>query len=158
MTDAHRAVDVVLGGWAIGGITTLNSGRLVTIGVKGNPSNTGTTNRPDATGISPYLSHQERSLDRWFNTDAFVANEAYTYGNVSRNVLEAPGSVNFDFAVYKIFQPTERMRVQFRFEAFNFFNTPRFGAPGATLGTSQFGVISGAAAGRILQFGLKFNF
>lgn len=151
-------LDALLGGWAIGGITTLNSGRCVTVGVQGNPSNTGTSNRPNATGISPKLTRSERSLDRWFNTSAFVANAPYTYGNVSRNILEAPGLVNLDFAAYRLFQPAENLRLQFRAEFFNFTNTPFFGAPGSSLGTGQFGVINSAAPARIIQFGLKLNF
>jgi len=142
----------------LGGILTMSSGRLVNIGVQGNPSNTNTPNRPDATGIAPKLSKSERSLERWFNTDAFARNAPYTFGNVSRNPVEAAGSVNMDFALYKAFLSSESRSLQFRAEFFNFTNTPHFGAPGATLGTGQFGVISGAGDARIIQFGLKFYF
>jgi hypothetical protein len=50
-------------------------------------------------------------------------------------------------------------RLEFRAEAFNSFNTPQFGIPGATLQTAQFGVISSTASpNRQLQFGLKLLF
>ena len=151
------ALELLLGGWSVGGIATLSSGRLVTAGVQGNPSNTGTTNRPDQVG-NPKLPRSQRRLDRWFNTDAFRANAPYTYGNAARNTIEAPGLVNFDLGLYKHFSIGEQVQVQFRAECFNLTNTPHFGAPGATLGTNQFGVISGADDPRIFQLGLRLRF
>ncbi|MDZ4798548.1 MAG: hypothetical protein SGI92_10335 [Bryobacteraceae bacterium] len=58
-------------------------------------------------------------------------------------------------AACKSFQLLEKIRLQFRFEAFTFTNTPRFGAPGNVLGTANFGAITGAATARNLQFGMK---
>ena len=76
-------------------------------------------------------------------------------------MLRAPGLVNFDLMLAKSFYLTERWRLDFRAEAFNLTNTPAFGYPGATVGTSQFGVISSTATsapGRQVQFALKLNF
>ena len=47
------------------------------------------------------------------------------------------------------------MRLQFRFEAFHFTNTPRFGQAGNGFGTNTFGRITSAGTPRNLQFGLK---
>ena len=52
----------------------------------------------------------------------------------------------------------ENYNIQFRAEFFNGFNLVNFGAPGTTFGTSSFGVISSAADGRVIQFGLKLLF
>ena len=146
-----------MGGWAVGGITTLASGRRVTAGVQGNPSNTGTTNRPDQVG-NPNLPRGQHRLERWFNTEAFVTNAPFTYGNAARNKIAAPGRVNLDFALYKHIPITERVRLQFRAECFNLTNTPHFGAPNATVGTNQYGVISGAGDPRIFQLALRLLF
>ncbi len=158
--SAHPVADAVFGGWAIGGIVTLSSGRLLTARPQGDPANTGgpAPTRPNATGISPVLSSSERSLDRWFNTGAFAIQDPYTYGSASRNNITAPGRVNFDLAAYKQFNITERYRLQFRTEMFNAMNTPPFGTPAATVGANNYGVISSAGRGRIIQFGLKFLF
>jgi hypothetical protein len=59
-------------------------------------------------------------------------------------------------SVIKNFTLHEKMRLQFRAEAFNFFNTPRFGNPGATLGVPAFGVIGAQEnLGRQVQVALK---
>lgn len=125
--------------------------------VLGNPSNTGGPDRPDV--LRDWrLSDNARSLDRWFDTGAFVANAPFTFGNAARNLLEGPGLVNFDFAVYKYFRIAEGKRLQFRWEAFNLFNTPPLGVPNAQVGNRNFGTIDDAGRPRNLQFGLKFIF
>jgi hypothetical protein len=153
----NGVADAVLGGWSLGGITTLGSGLPQGVTVQGNPANTGDPNRPNIVG-NPLLDANERTLDRFFNTAAFVPNAPFTYGNAARNVLEQPGSVNFDFAAFKRFRITERVGAQFRFEAFNFFNTPQFDAPNSELLNINFGQITAASRPRNLQFGLKFTF
>jgi hypothetical protein len=48
------------------------------------------------------------------------------------------------------------MAVQFRIEALNAFNTPRFGGPNTSVTSTTFGQITSQAnAPRQLQFGLK---
>ncbi|MEK7406123.1 MAG: carboxypeptidase regulatory-like domain-containing protein [Acidobacteriota bacterium] len=147
----------LLGGWSIGGITVFSSGNRVDMTVQGNPQNNGRPNRPDILR-DPRLAKKERSLGRWFDTSAFVANRPYTFGSAPRNAIEGPGLVNFDFAAYKQFNLTERWNVQFRTELFNATNTPRFGNPNAQVGARNFGIISSAGAPRIIQFGLKLRF
>ncbi|MFB3902135.1 MAG: carboxypeptidase regulatory-like domain-containing protein [Acidobacteriota bacterium] len=158
LADMHPVVNSILGGWSCAGIAVLSSGRPVNLGVMGNPSNTGMPDRPNV--LKDWrLSKEERSIDRWFDTTAFVANAPYTYGNAARNLLEGPGSVNFDFALYKDFRITNERRLQVRVEAFNLFNTPQFGAPNAIVGNSNFGKISSIdGRPRNLQIGLKFIF
>jgi len=149
--------EALLGGWSVAGIHTFSSGRLVSLTVQGNPSNTGGPDRPNL--LRDWrLGEDQRSLDRWFDPAAFVRNDPFTFGNAARNLIEAPGVVNFDFAVYKYFQLRESWRLQFRWEAFNVFNTPAFGVPNAQLGNPNFGRIAAAGRPRNLQFGLKFLF
>ena len=127
------------------------------LSVNGNPSNTGGFNldRPKVVGE---WKISDPSPDRWFNTGAFVRNDPFTFGNAGRNILESPGTIKFDLALHKNFQPTEKMRVQFRAEAFNAFNHPIFDGPNHQVGNRNLGVISNAAPGRIMQMGLKVIF
>ena len=67
------------------------------------------------------------------------------------------GIRNFDLSMFKEFNPVERVRVQFRAEFLNAFNTPRFGGPNTSVTSSSFGIITSQAnSPRQTQFGLKF--
>ncbi len=154
---ATGVLGAVTGGWTLAGIATMQSGLRVNLSVRGNPSNTGGTDRPNVAG-SWFLDPGQRSIERWFDTSAFVANAPFTYGSVSRNAIGGPPLANFDLALYKQFQLTDRFRTQFRFEAFNATNTPAFDSPNAQVGNPNMGQISGAGRPRNLQLGLKFGF
>ena len=53
----------------------------------------------------------------------------------------------------------EKLRLQFRGEFFNAFNTPRLGNPYANLNApARIGRIESAGDPRIVQFGLKISF
>jgi hypothetical protein len=53
----------------------------------------------------------------------------------------------------------ERLGLQFRTEVFNIFNRVQFSPPGLSLGTAQFGVISGQYnTPRLIQFALRLSF
>jgi hypothetical protein len=149
-------VGAAFGGWSLGSIITRASGRPYSVVNSGNPANTGTfdiVSRPNLIG-DPY-SGFARSLGQDFNVADFVATPQFTLGSAGRNVLRQRGFFNWDFAAHKEFRLRERLHLQFRFEAFAFTNTPRFGEVGATLGTATFGKITSADTPRNLQFGLK---
>ena len=161
MTDAPGVVNAILGGWAVGGIVTMVSGRMVNIGVQGDPANVGpgAAIRPDVVpGQKPNLPSEERTLERWFNTGAFVRQTGFTFGNAGRNLVTAPDRRNLDLAIYKAFTFGESRSIQLRGEFFNATNTPFFGAPGNSLGTPQFGLINSAGDARIVQVALKAYF
>ena len=141
------------------GIVSFASGRPFGLSVRGNPANNGNFSRPNVvSGVDPHLTGSQRDPERWFNTDAFVSNNQYEYGNAGRNVLLGPGLANRDFAVYKRFAISEGHSLQFRFEGFNFTNTPIFGFPNSEVGNNNFGRITGAGRPRNLQLGLKYIF
>jgi hypothetical protein len=107
------------------------------------------------------LPSDQRTVDRWFDTNAFVAVTGSTpnqiFGNSGVGILRGPGAVNLDFNLAKDFRLTEDLGMQFRGEFFNAFNHANFGVPGVTLGVG-FGQIISAADARIIQFALKLKF
>jgi hypothetical protein len=145
----------VLGGWQTTGIVTATTGRPFTVFLQ-NGVNNGAPSWPNRIGSG---KQDNANTDRWFNIDDFVAPAPNTYGNSSRGVLNAPGHFNVDGSLAKSFNLTETLRFQFRFEAYNLFNTPYFGFPNASIGSPTAGQIrSTIADNRSLQGALKIEF
>jgi hypothetical protein len=118
--------------------------------------NTGTGQRPDRIADGKL---SDPTVDRWFDTSAFVTPAQFTYGNAGRNILYGPGRVNFDFSLFKEFGVTDTKRLQFRAEIFNVFNTPQFDLPNAAIGAANAGTITAiVGTPRQIQLGAKFLF
>ena len=100
----------------------------------------------------------ERTIDRWFDVRAFTTPAQFNFGNSARGILVGPGVFNVDLGVHRNFPFGERRYVSFRWEMFNALNRANFGDPNAAIGNSVAGQISGTAAARIMQFGLKVIF
>jgi hypothetical protein len=171
----NRVADAVIGGWQMGGIVTLQSGMPGTLGIGGvdNASTAaGGYDRPNATGVSPYLDNPTPS--RYWNLDAYVEAPPGQFGNVGRDSIIGPGIAAFDAEVHKEFRmPYKEGHVlQFRFEAFNVLNHPSWAMPSlnilsgaaqpglpSTAAHQNFGVVSGTATSmRQIQLGLKYSF
>ena len=64
----------------------------------------------------------------YYDPTAFAAvTAANTFGTSGRNILRNPGVLNTDLDITREFPIKERMRLQFRAEAFNLANTSHFG-------------------------------
>ena len=158
----NQGMDLAFGGWQVTGIHVLQSGLALTATLGGSTVlNLGGERRarPNLVG-SPELPESERSLSRWFNTDAFAAfsPSPQAFGNAGVGIMRGPGVANFDFTLAKNFPLKGRQYLQFRTEFFNAFNHPNFGPPNIARDSSGFGQILTAANARIIQFGLKFYF
>ena len=71
--------------------------------------------------------------------------------------LRTEGIKNLDFSIFKTFNIREGMYFQLRAEFFNFTNTPRFGLPGTSFGSGDFGLITYQAnSSRHGQIGVRF--
>ena len=129
--SATRLTDAFLGGWQLNGILTLRTGQPFTVTVPGDPSNT--SDGPtfaDLVGNPNDVS--DRSVDRFFNVDAFARPDNFRWGTSGRNVVTGPGVNNWDVSFFKNFNMDEVRKIQFRAEFFNFFNHPQFTLPGAS--------------------------
>ena len=149
------ARQALLGGWSVSPIVSAASGAPLDLTVNGNPSNSNGTDRPNVVGD---WRLDTPTPDRWFNTEAFVANAPFTFGNAPKNLLRGPGTVNLDLVIRKGFQLTERVRADVRFESFNLTNAINFGNPNTQLGNANFGRISSSGQARNNQIAVKLLF
>ncbi len=103
---------------------------------------------------------------QWLNPSAFAQPPLATQiGQTDYSVLgggaqqaRGPGFNNLDSSVFKYFNFTETVRLQFRAEAFNTTNTPQFGQPGNLNFSNPVGFSSITTTRnnpRLLQFALK---
>ena len=160
--DWNRALDLAFGGWQLTGIHVIQSGLALTATLGGaTVVNLGGERRarPNLVG-DPELPSSQRTIDRWFNTDAFAAFSPapQAFGNAGVGIMRGPGMTSFDFSLSKNFPVGDRRSIQFRLELFNAFNNANFGPPNIARDSSGFGQILTAGAARIMQFGLKFYF
>jgi hypothetical protein len=161
-TNWSKLADLAIGGWQINGITTLSAGTPLGISASNNAGIFNQAIRANSTGRSGKKTGpvQDR-LDAYFDKTAYTQPPNFTFGNMGPRLPDVrnDGIFNWDLSVFKNFQVVERVRVQFRAEALNAFNTPRFGNPNTTVTSSSFGAITSQAnAPRQIQFGLKILF
>nr|MDQ3747273.1 hypothetical protein [Acidobacteriota bacterium] len=80
-------------------------------------------------------------------------------GSVGRNTFRTGSVLELDMAVIKSFNITEKQRLMFRMDVFNFINRSNFGVPVRFLEAPGFGRATDTVTpGRRIQFSLKFAF
>jgi hypothetical protein len=95
----------ILGGWQISAILTKSSGFPRTAYVGTDRSNSGGgQDRPDTTGLDPILPGDQQTINRWFNTDAYVVQPLGTWGTAGRNTFFGPGITNVDASIIRNFR------------------------------------------------------
>jgi hypothetical protein len=151
---------LLLGGWQIGSIITLQTGFPLNVYAGRDQCNCGhQVDRSDATGQPTPLERGVQDPERFFNTDAYILQPFGRFGTAGRNTVIGPGIISWDFSTIKNFSITESHRLEFRFEVFNMPNHPNWGDPNTTRVSVDFGKVrSTRTSMRELQFGLKYMF
>lgn len=164
-SDSHL-LRATLGGWALSGVVTMESGAPINLGMSGNNvasviPNSG--NRPDLTGSISY----PKTVAEWFNPAAFSAPACAAgpdcYGNLGFDALRGPGRDDWNLSLFKnfIINDERGSRIEFRADAFNTWNHTQFkgddnnGGISLNQGSSNFGAVTGAFDPREFQLGLK---
>ena len=164
-----------VGGWALSGIVTVETGAPINLGVSGNTAasiipNDGSSaqagDRPNLTGTISY----PKKATEWFNPSVFSAppctpggSGADCYGNLGFDGLRGPGRDNWNLSLFKSFVISDEggSRIEFRADCFNPWNHPQFkgdannGGISLNAGSSNFGAVTGAFDPREFQLGLK---
>ena len=169
--SSHGATRLAVKDWQLVGTFTGTSGSPLGIANSTHPGGSTqslvpgiTTDRPNRVpGQKLSVSNQKvgnAAGDEWFNTAAFELQPIGTAGNVAKNLMHGPDSLNSDLALLKDFDFTEGLKLQLRAEAFDFANLHNWGNPDGgfqDLG-STFGQVTTASGARQLQVALKLLF
>jgi hypothetical protein len=160
LANRGAAARHALGGWQVNGIIQGQTGFPLTVIEPNNVSLTSLTNRPNM--ICDPNAGGARTVAQWFNTACFqrltLPANAGQVGDEPRNAVRGPGFKRTDLALVKNFAVAASQEMQLRIEAFNVFNSIRFGQPNGTIGSPTFGAITTAEDGRIVQLGIKYSF
>ena len=152
---------MILGDWQVNGVFTLMSGRPMTFGTTVSANAASNSLTPDMTGEFK-VQHGiagPGGTALWFDTSAFkqpldADGKTPHWGNSGRNNVSGPGLVNIDLSLFRKFRITERFKGELRAESTNFTNTPAFGNPNTTVGSADFGKVTGTLAGLIANQGV----
>lgn len=186
LNNRRQVMDMIAGGWSTSLIFRVQTGEPEIVYPSNDPTNGagsayaikvanpyGTSESDPGTGAT--CSTKVRTTGSWFNPCAFknpaVAtgpDDLASYGTKGRTEIWGPGYNRVDFSAFKAFKLVHNANLQFRADIFNLFNTPAYGQPGNTIGSS-FGVITSERFGgsgisgetpdaRVVQFSGKVTF
>jgi hypothetical protein len=190
--NASRAVDYLVGGWQLSNSTNWSSGLPWTpstnecgseedVGIcrpdKGAGSlHTGAGSLNGATHqivfFTPLVDSSGNSLLTGGATGGFALPAVGTIGNIGHNSYRGPSGFYSDLSVVKNIPIGERVKAQFRMDAFNVFNHPVYafsgnngangcidcGNPNPKSSNGKITDIEAGTTMRALQFALRFNF
>jgi len=182
----NKALEEIVNGWQISGITSVQSGVNVTAnsnggagdfnvaGIAGNLASgfhvsAQSINGTDQIALMPILTCDPRKNlgpHQFLNGSCFAAPSVQ--GQNGPTVLPeffGPWNWTSDLSVFKNFQMNERKKLQFRFSAYNFMNHSLWTFSGSGVGSnslylanSSFGITPFKQGNRVLQLALKYYF
>jgi outer membrane receptor protein involved in Fe transport len=155
----HGPASWFLGGWQLNGILSATSGY---------PINITTPNEAGVAGFTSYanklhsgrLVNHAKTVKEWFDTTAYQIPAAFTLGTGVRLEpdIRTPRYFDYDFGLDRVQPIGDKLKVQFRAEAFNITNTPFLSAPNGTVGSATFGQVTTGTNSRVLQLGLRISY
>jgi len=161
------ALSYILGGWQVNNMVSVMTGTPFSVNADGTSLNLPGGNqyadqiKPEVTKLGGYGRGTP-----YYDPTAFGDVTEARFGNTHRNYLRGPGLFNWDFGLFREFSFTERLRMQFRMESFNFTNTPHACNPdGWATDNEEFMTITSTCAlaregidERQFRFGLRLVF
>jgi hypothetical protein len=185
----NKFVGGFVNGWQLSGITQLESGANLTgnrgnnfglnlnsykiPGTTTNVSNTSLLGTPNI-ALHPVITCDPKSNlgpNQYINQSCFgIPTQVGQNGPTVLPVIYGPAFFNTDLGLFKNFAIKERMKLQFRANAYNFLNHPLWsftGTSNLTLGyngttgqlnTPLFGYATQKLGHRVIQLAVKFNF
>ena len=163
MKDKTGVVASIVQGWQVNAMFSAYTGLPFAMTANGASVNMpGNQQTPDQVGEYKVLG-EINTAGTWFDTSSFVQPTGVRFGNVGRMAFRGPSTRNMDFSVFRGFSLGGTRRLEFRAEAFNFTNTPKFGNPNVDVTSVNFGRILGLFGeslnpDRQVRLGLRFSF
>jgi hypothetical protein len=164
----NPVINRIVNGWQITGVTRVWSGLPFSVTSNGNAGTLGGGPRANYLGGEIIIKDYANRL--WFNPLVFGRPKDGELGNTGRNFLRGPGFTNFDLSLFKDFKFTERIKLQYRAEFFNIFNSlqwfgvntgisvPNPNSPLLPTNQGSSGQLSNARDSRKIQMALKISF
>lgn len=159
----------ILGNWQLAPIVEAHSGLPINITSGVDNSKTGVgLDRPNVVNpsVSVVNSNWGPNLPQYLNPAALSQNATGTFGDLGRNAVDGPGTLEVDASLSRIFAIRERWRLEARADGFNVINHTNLGTPTLGLSSTTFGRITSTQStgpgqlgtNRILQFAMKLYF
>lgn len=146
-------------GWQISNVISLMSGQPFSIGSSASSLNApGNTQRADQVKDTVEKPGGIGPGQPWFDPTAYAPVNEARFGTAGFNSLRGPGVANWDLGLHRRFQLSAGFDLQFRADAFNVTNTPKFNNPRSTAGSSGFGEIFSSYGQREIRLGLRLGF
>ena len=144
VTGSNFLVRAMLNNWAYSGQYLAHTGRPYSVTINNDTALVGESRQRAAivVGSDPRLPSNRHRADKvlsYFNKDAFTYPKIGTFSPVGRNAFVGPGYIMTNMTVGRDFplaRLREGMRLNFRAEAFNVFNTPNLSNPNASFSCS----------------------
>jgi len=156
----NRAIEAVLGDWQVNGIVALQTGFAASASTILNSGSFARIHPDLVAGQDPNNAPPGgRTPAQWWDADAVTDPTMGTWGSLDYMFLRRPGLYNLDISLFKAIPITERIRLLYRVEFLNAFNSPHFGLPSSTQGRAGFGRINDTASDpRQIQMSLRLEF
>lgn len=107
---------------------------------------------------NPHIDRSKRTLEHWFNTDAFQITPQNTLGNGPRASLFGPGQNVWNLSLMRDVPIREKVTFTFRGDAYNAFNHPQFNGLGTSITSGSYGQLTSAQDARTLQVSGRIRF
>lgn len=142
-----------LGGWRFSGFLTVEAGMPFNAAGNDNSNTGGGIQMRGQESCNP--NNGPKTFAEYFNTSCFSQPATNTFANEQRNDIFGPRNTNLDLSGFKEFPVYDRLKFQFRVDAFSALNHPLPDEPVNTISASNFGQITGWGGARNLQLSAK---